>query len=77
MGNKDYCQLCGGEISEGTTTFTVDYGSGGLVVRNVPAFVCSQCGESWIEDPIASRLEEIVKDAKDNRRQLEVVDIAA
>ncbi|UJS18846.1 MAG: hypothetical protein L3J17_07270 [Candidatus Jettenia sp.] len=30
------------------------------MVRDVLATVCSQCGADWIEDAIASKLEDIV-----------------
>jgi YgiT-type zinc finger domain-containing protein len=36
----------------GKTTFTVDLGFGVVVVRDVPATVCSQCGADWISDDI-------------------------
>ncbi len=71
------CLLCKGKIGEGTTTFTVDYGNGLIVIRNVPARVCSMCGEAWIDDPVAERLEGIVQEAKGKNCQLEVVDLAA
>lgn len=74
---KNKCSLCSGKIEEGTTTFTVDYGKGLIVVRNVPAQVCAMCGEAWIEDPVAERLEGIVQTAKVKHCQLEVVDLAA
>ncbi len=38
------CPLCGGNKSEGKTTFTTDLGFGVVVVRDVPATVCAQCG---------------------------------
>ena len=38
-------------LKEGKTTFTVDLGFGVVVVRDVPATVCSQCGADWIEMP--------------------------
>lgn len=44
------CPLCSGKVQPGTTTFTVDLTTGVVVVRNVPAWVCTQCGEDWIED---------------------------
>lgn len=37
------CPLCGGIKRKGKTTFIVDFGSGVVVVRNVPATICSQC----------------------------------
>ena len=66
------CPLCGGSKKAGRTTFTVDLGFGVVVVRDVPASVCSQCGADWIEDSIASKLEEIVNDARQKRHIVEV-----
>ena len=74
-GNR--CPICGGSSGKGTTTFTVDYGSGRVVVRNVSATVCSQCGEAWIDDSIAERLEKIVQEAKSGQKQFEVVSLVA
>ncbi len=71
------CPLCGGQQSQGTTTFTVDKGNMLVVVRNVPATVCLQCGEAWILDSVASDLEGIVSEASAKRSQLEVIDMAA
>ncbi|MDZ7761279.1 MAG: type II toxin-antitoxin system MqsA family antitoxin [Desulfovermiculus sp.] len=71
------CPMCGGTQSQGTTTFTVDKGNILVVVRNVPAHVCSQCGEAWIKDSVAEDLEQIVSEAIAHRRQLEIIDMAA
>ena len=70
------CPLCGGSKKAGRTTFTVDLGFGVVVVRDVPASVCSQCGADWIEDSIASKLEEIVNDARQKRHILEVTTLS-
>ena len=72
----DPCGICGGDRKESTTTFTVDYGTGIVVVRNVPAHVCGQCGEEWIPDDVAARLERIAQGARDQKRQVEVIDFA-
>jgi YgiT-type zinc finger domain-containing protein len=66
------CPLCGGEKEAGTTTFTVDLGFGVVVVRDVPALVCSQCGEAWIEDDAAQKLEGVVDDARRRQAVVEV-----
>jgi len=70
------CPLCGGSRKAGRTTFTVDLGFGVVVVRDVPASVCSQCGADWIEDSIASKLEEIVNDARQKRHIVEVTTLS-
>jgi len=72
MKTKDLCPICGGTKTQGTTTFTVDLGFGVVVVRNVPALVCDQCGTDWIADETAERLEITVNDARQRHRQVEV-----
>lgn len=69
----DRCPLCGGVKRAGKTVFTVDLKFGVVVVRDVPATVCSQCGADWIEDAVSSKLEEIVSDA---RRKHHIVEVA-
>lgn len=73
----DTCPLCGGTKKEGKTTFTVDLGFGVVVVRDVPATVCSQCGADWIADAIAEKLERIVEDARKRHRLVEVTTLPA
>ncbi len=72
--NNNLCPICGGVRESGSTTFTVDYKSGVLVVRNVPAEVCSQCGEDWIADDIATKLQSVTEIARSEKRQVEVLD---
>ena len=67
------CPVCGGEKVPGTTTFSVDLGDGVVVIRSVPAQVCSQCGDEWIDDRTARDLEDIVEQAKKRRHQVEVL----
>jgi len=69
---EDQCPLCGGKKTSGTTTFTADLGSGVVVVRRVHATICSQCGEEWIDDATARRLEQIVDEARLRRHEVAV-----
>jgi YgiT-type zinc finger domain-containing protein len=71
--SADLCPICGGHKEPGTTTYAVDIGTGVVVVRNVPATVCQQCGEAWIADEIAEQLEARVADAREKKLQVEVV----
>lgn len=70
------CPLCSGHKTAGTTTFTTDLGSGVVVVRRVPATVCSQCGEEWIDDAAARQLEQVVNEARLHHREVEVTAFA-
>ena len=45
------CPICkNGETRPGTTTLTVERGPLTLVVRHVPAQICDNCGEDYIEE---------------------------
>ena len=69
----DLCALCGGKKRKGETTYSVDLGLGVVVVRHVPALICTQCAEEWIEAEVAKELEKIVESARNKKLELEVV----
>jgi len=66
------CPFCGGTKIDARTTFTVDLGFGVVVVRDVPALVCDQCGSDWIDDDTAEQLETLVDNAKKNHAMVEI-----
>ena len=71
--NETACPLCHGGVKKiGVTTFTVELGFGVVVIRNVPAIVCDQCGSDWIEDDIAEKLEKMVESARKKHPIVEV-----
>ena len=65
--------LSGGRKQSGKTTYSVDLGSGVVPVRNVPATVCAQCGEAWIDHRTAQKLEQLTQEAREKGLQVEVV----
>ena len=70
------CPVCGGSIQKGKTTFTADLKTGVVVVRSVPAHICMQCGEEWIDDNTAELLENITQRARKQNTQLEMVSMS-
>ena len=58
------CFYCKGETVETTTKFIVDLGPCVVIVKNVPARVCQQCGEASFSDEVSQRLEEILNAVK-------------
>jgi YgiT-type zinc finger domain-containing protein len=70
------CPICGGHKEAGRTTFTADLGENLVVVRHVPATICNQCGEEWIDNTTAKQLEVIVDNARKEHRQFEVLSLA-
>ncbi len=71
--NESLCPICGGRKESGTTTYSVELGTGVVVVRNVQAEVCVQCGEEWIDNETAQELERIVEEARKKGHQVEVL----
>jgi len=67
------CPLCGGSKEPGKATYTVDFGPSVVVIRNVPAMVCAQCGEEWIGAETASKLERLTHDAKGRGEQVAII----
>jgi len=54
------CFMCKGTLQDGISNFTADLGKCIVIIKNVPANICSQCGEVSHNDETAKRLEEIV-----------------
>jgi len=71
------CAICGGKTKIGKTTVSVDTGAGVVVIRNVPANVCAQCGEDWLTDKSAVEVEKIVQRARKEKTQIEVIAMAS
>jgi len=54
------CFLCKGNMEDRQVTHTVDFGNCIIIVKNVPAKVCSQCGEVWYSGAVSKQIENIV-----------------
>ncbi len=47
------CPICKhGETTNGTASMTLERGSATLVFKNVPAQVCTNCGEEFFSDEV-------------------------
>ena len=66
------CIVCGGDLIEKTTTYTAGQDDSVLIVKNVPANVCSQCGEEYINADVCKDLEKIERDAKESATEIYV-----
>jgi YgiT-type zinc finger domain-containing protein len=71
------CARCGGECTAEATTFSADLGEGVLVVRHVPASVCGRCGERWMDDATARKLDALVASARKRGPLVEVLSLAS
>jgi YgiT-type zinc finger domain-containing protein len=60
-------------MEEGTMTFTADLKAGLLVVRDVPATVCDQCGAQWLDNDASVKIDEYAKEMQTKGAQVEIV----
>ena len=54
--------MCKGSTFNGFSTFTTDMGGCVVVIKNVPSYICEQCGGAAYNSEVAKQLEQIVKD---------------
>ena len=70
------CFMCKGALEEKKTTFMVDLGDHIIIIKDVPSYVCSQCGDTSYSDEVARVLEEIVESLRHTPTEMSVVSYA-
>ena len=64
MTDNPVCIVCKrGTLEHGTTTATIESEGTTVVIRNVPAEICSACGEGYFDPITADRLLELASEA--------------
>ena len=72
------CVICKhGETAAGTATVTLERGATTVVFKDVPAQVCGNCGERYVDEAVARQLLEQAQGAVDNGVQVDVRSFAA
>jgi len=69
MTELQRCPSCGSMLVEGFVTHQEQDDQGGLmIIRNVPAFVCSQCGEYLLSDEVLEQLDTLLETAQPTQK---------
>ena len=55
------CSHCKGKMKRGTAPFHVDRKGYHLVLDAVAAWVCTQCGEIYFEEPEVDAIQEVIR----------------
>lgn len=61
MNTPNHCAQCGGTLEPKTITHQQPWGEELYEFENVPALVCRQCGEVWLNAEISQRIDEIIQ----------------
>jgi len=72
------CAICRhGQTEPGLTTVTLTRGNTTVVFRDVPALICDNCGEEYVDEEITARLLAIEEKAARSGVQVDVRDYIA
>lgn len=72
------CAICKtGEMQPGHVTVTLQRTDTVVIIKEVPAQVCQDCGEYYLDEPVAQRVYAQADDAAQRHAEVEVVQYAA
>ena len=72
------CLICkNGETTAGTTTVTLERDGTVLVIRAVPAQVCQNCGEAYVNEAVTDSLVKVAEQAVRSGIQVDVREYVA
>ncbi len=72
-GKIKRCPLCGGEMKDGITTIPFLSGQRVTVIKDVPAELCSDCGESYMKSSVVDKIESLLDRLEELQSEMSVV----
>jgi YgiT-type zinc finger domain-containing protein len=72
MSNQATCSLCGGTLEHKTITHQQPWGADLYEFENVPALVCRQCGEVWLDAEVGQLIDRIIQTHPDPKKYHQV-----
>lgn len=71
--NRKVWVVCGGQLCEGLATIPFALDPVVVVVKDVPAEICSECNESYMKGDAVDRIEELLQNLKEMSVEVSVV----
>jgi len=72
------CAICKtGELADGRTTVTLQRGETTVVIKDVPAQVCGQCGEYYLSEEMTGKVMAMAEAAVSKGAEVEILRWAA
>jgi YgiT-type zinc finger domain-containing protein len=59
------CLFCKGEMKKGETPVHIDRKGCHVTLDSVPAWVCTQCGESYFEEAEVDAIQDLIKSVEE------------
>jgi len=66
------CMYCGGEMQRTKSTYTIDRDGYHLFIKDVPVYVCSQCGEKSFQESEVAVIQQLIRDLEKNLERVHV-----
>ncbi len=61
---QEACQACGGELKAEKVNLEEFEGGKLYLMENVAAYICQECGEMWVPEPVLAEFEKMMETAK-------------
>jgi len=61
------CSLCGGKLYEGKTEFIARVEDKVVVIKDIPAYVCEECGEAYFTPEVSKKIDKVMRDFHEGR----------
>jgi YgiT-type zinc finger domain-containing protein len=72
------CVLCKqGDVRPGKVTVTLQRGDTTVIIKGVPAEVCENCGEYYLEENISEQVLSMAEEAVKKNAEVEILRFAA
>ena len=68
------CFMCKGDLEHARKTYVATLEHCVIVIKDVPAMVCTQCGEAYYTDDVSDRLEQIIDKIRDMVQEVAIVE---
>ncbi len=56
----DRCSFCKGNLHEGKTEFVAKVGDEVISIKDVPAYICENCGEAYFMPEISRKIDKVI-----------------
>ena len=67
------CSVCKGNLEKGNVNHIVDLDNLIIIIKNIPANVCKQCGEYYLEQNVALEIEKIINNYRENAAEVIII----
>ncbi len=71
------CMYCKGQLTRRKVSYTANRNGYHLIIDDVPAWVCRQCGEALFDEETVDAIQSMLREMDRQRAQLTRIPVAA